>query len=250
MVGSIWLRPFFAALSITVFFAIRDPAKDLADDFAPSFRETISASRESLSDAAFRSILIGRCLSLAGFCVGPFIALHYLSPIGGGLSEGLVVSFGAASTTGTAICCLLFGRIGDRIGHRFGMIMGICFQLGSLLSVLSIPGPIGCFLAMLFSGCTNGTLIISSTNLLLESCPHQVRAAHVMIGNMLVGLAGVLLPILGARIAIQAGITALMEVSFVVSVVALVWNIYKVKDPRGPRKPAGEDFLPPVPHIR
>jgi len=169
---------------------------------------------------------------VAGFCVGPFIALHYLSPSGGGLSDSLVVSLGAAQTAGSAICCVLFGRIGDRIGHRFGMLLGIVFQICSLASVLLIQGPVGYFLAMLFAGCVGGALMISYLNLVIESCPHQVRAAHLMIGNIVAGVASLLFPLVGAAIAIHAGIPALMQVSLTVSAVALFWNIRKVKDPR------------------
>jgi len=133
----------FATLSITVFLAIRDPAVDLEEDLAPGLHEMIAAARESLLDRAFRGLLIGRCLSLAGFCVGPFIALHYLSPAGGALSDGLVISMGAAQTVGTAICCMLFGRIGDRIGHRFGMLVGIGFQLCWPRRMLHGHAPLG-----------------------------------------------------------------------------------------------------------
>jgi len=222
----------FATLSISMFLLVRDPARDLEEDFAPGLREMVAAARESISDAAFRSILVGRCLGLAGFCIGPFIALHYLSPAGGGLADSLVVSLGAAQTAGGAVCCMLFGRIGDRIGHRFGMLMGILFQMLSLLCVLMVKGPAGYFLAMLFSGCVGGTLTISYLNLVIESCPHQVRGAHMMIGNIVVGFAGLVFPLVGARIAMYAGIPALMAASLVVSAIALAWNLGKVRDPR------------------
>jgi MFS family permease len=130
------------------------------------------------------------------------------------------------------------------------MLMGIGFQLCSLLAVLLIHGPIGCFVAMLFAGCVGGTLLVSYTNLLVESCPHQVRVAHLMIGNMIVGFAGLLLPVVGARIATYAGIPVLIEVSFVLSAVALVWSICKLRDPRGPKKPAADEFPAIVPYVR
>jgi len=221
-----------AALSATIFLAVRDPAEDLSEDYAPGLRDMVAAARESLSNIAFRQVLIGRCLSLAGFCIGPFIALHYLSPAGGGLAGSLVVSLGAAQTAGSAISCMLFGRIGDRVGHRFGMLMGVVFQLGSLLSVLLIASPAGYFLAMLLAGCVGGTLTISYMNLVVETCPHQVRSAHLMIGNMVVGVAGLLFPLCGTLIAVRAGIPALMQASFAVSAMALAWCLWKVKDPR------------------
>lgn len=224
-----------ATLSITIIWAIQDPAEDLIEDFVPGLKEIINAARESLSDIPFRHLLIGRCLGLAGFCIGPFIALHYLSADGGGLASSLVVSLGAAQTAGSAFSCMLFGRIGDRVGHRFGLLMGVVFQLASLLSVLTLHGTVGCFLAMLMSGCVGGTLTISYMNLVVESCPHQVRSAHLMIGNMVVGVAGMLFPAAGAFLAANAGIKPLMEVSFLVSAVALAWSLWKVKDPRHPQ---------------
>ena len=223
----------FATLSPSIFLAVRDPAEDMIEDYAPDLRDMVTAARESLSNGAFRNILVGRCLGLAGFCIGPFIALHYLSPAGGGLADSLVVSLGAAQTAGSAICCVLFGRIGDRIGHRFGMRAGIVFQLCSLLSALLIHGPVGYFFAMLFAGCVGGTLTISYLNIVIESCPHGVRAAHLMIGNIVVGVAGLLFPLAGAYIATHTSILALMKVSVAVSFLALIWNLRKVKDPRG-----------------
>jgi MFS family permease len=203
-------------------------------------RDIIAAARGSLADAGFRRVLTGRCLSLAGFCIGPFIALHYLSAGGGGLAASLVVSMGAAQTGGSAVACMLFGRIGDRAGHRFGMLMGVVFQIGSLLSALLIKGPAGCFLAMLLAGCVWGTSMISYMNLVIESCPHKVRSAHLMIGNMVVGVAGLLFPIAGALLAAHAGIPALMEASLAVSALALAWGLWKVKDPRDSRIQAVE----------
>jgi MFS family permease len=226
----------FATLSISTFFAIRDPARDLAADHAPGWSEIFVGAVESLSDPDFRSLLAGRCLGLAGFCIGPFVALYYLSPVGGSLPDSLVVTLGSAQTAGSAICCMLFGRIGDRVGHRFGMILGIAFQIAALLSVLCIPGAVGCFFAMLFAGCVAGTILISYLNLVIESCPHEVRSAHILIGNMIVGIAGFIFPLIGARIAVLGGIPVLMKVSLAVSIAALVWSLLRMKDPR--RRPA------------
>jgi len=226
---------FLAAVSAMIFLMIRDPARDMAVDYAPGLGDLLAAARSSLSDPAFRAILVGRSLSVAGFCIGPFIALHYLSPHGGALAGSVIVSLGAAQTAGSAVACVFFGRIGDRIGHRFGMLMGIVFQIACLLSVLLVPGPVGYFLAMLFAGCVGGTLLISYMNLVVESCPHEVRSAHVMIGSMVVGVAGVLFPLAGARLAAWAGIPALMQASLAISILAMLWTLWKIKDPRLPK---------------
>jgi len=71
-----------------------------------------------------------------------------------------------------------------------------------------------------------------------------------MIGNMIVGFAGLLFPVIGARIALNAGIPVLMEVSLALSAVALVWSILKVRDPRGPTTPVLDQLPLASPHLR
>ncbi len=225
-----------AAMSITVFLFIRDPAEQLETDHAPHVHEMIAAAKHSVRDRNFRAILVGRCLAVAGFCVGPFIAKHYSSPDGGNLSAATIVSLGAAQTLGGAASCIGFGKIGDHVGHRFGVLAGCSLQIACLLALLFVPGAIGCFLAFLFAGAVGGTLIISYTNMVIESCPHDIRSAHLMIGNVAVGAAWTVLPLLGSQLAEAYGIRTLAGWSLLLSVVATAWIVLRVRDPRKLRK--------------
>jgi MFS family permease len=221
-----------ATLAITVFLLIRDPAENAPDETPPRFSQLLLAGAASLKHANFRAILLGRCLSLAGFCIGPFIAVYFRSAAGGHLADSLIVSLGSAQTLGAAISCIGFGKIGDRLGHRFGFIVGTTFQIACLLSVLLIPGVAGCLLAFLFAGGVIGVVTISYMNLVIESCPHARRAAHLVVGNLIVGPAAVILPMLGSRLAQALGLRALMLESLALSCIALAWITLRVRDPR------------------
>jgi MFS family permease len=222
----------FASLSIATFLLIRDPAENLEDHTPPRFTQMLHAAMSSLKNANVRAILIGRCLSLAGFCIGPFIAVHFRSVAGGGLSDSLIVTLGSAQTLGAAISCIAFGRIGDRLGHRFGFLMGTLLQVACLSCILMIPGVAGCLLAFLFAGGVGGVLTISYMNLIIESCPHEIRSAHLVVGNVIVGVAAMLFPVLGSHFAQAHGLRDLMLASLVISCIAAGWIALRVRNPR------------------
>lgn len=219
-------------IAMTIFLAIRDPAEQEAEEIVPSLHDMVSAACQSLRDVNFRALLIGRCLAYAGFCVGPYITMHYLSDAGGKVPESLLVALGAAQTLGSAVTCIAFGRLGDRIGHRFGVLVGAILQIACLLSVLFVPGPVGCALAMVFAGGVGGVQTISCMNLMIESCPHQIRSAHLAIGNITVAITAMIAPALGSRLAGAYGIQALMAGSLAMSIMAALWIAWKVRDPR------------------
>lgn len=233
-----------AFVSITVYLAVRDAAEQEEQERVPRLRDMAAAAHQSLHTADFRAVLIGRSLAYAGFCVGPYITMHYLSDAGGHLSDSLLVSLGAAQTLGAAVACIGFGRIGDRIGHRFGVLSGALFQIACLLCVLLVTGPIGCALAMLCAGGVRGAMSVSYMNLVLESCPHHIRSAHVAIGNIIVGTTAMVVPILGSRLAGAYGIRTMIAASLVMSLLAAAWITWKVRDPRHIRALAGEAHEP------
>jgi hypothetical protein len=219
-----------AAVSIATFLLIRDPAQSLHDEVPPRFIHMLRAAAASLRDANFRAILLGRCLCLAGFCIGPFIAVSFR--VSAHLADSTIVTLGSAQTLGSAISCIGFGRLGDRLGHRLGFLMGAVLQIACLLSILLVPGAVGCLLAFLFAGGVLGVLTISYMNLVLESCPHDIRSAHLVIGNIVVGIIAIIFPILGSRFAQSHGLRSLMLASLGISCVATLWIALKVCDPR------------------
>ncbi|MEI8197420.1 MAG: MFS transporter, partial [Phycisphaerae bacterium] len=221
-----------AYLSISVFLFIRDPAADWHQETGLGLRDLLTYARQSLHDRGFRTILIGRSLTGAGFAIGPFVTVYFLSEAGGQLTESTVTALAAAQTVGSAIACIAFGRIGDRLGHRFGVLCGAALQVAGLTCVLLIPGRAGCITTNLCLGLVNGILTISSMNLWLESCPHRSRAAHIVLGNLVLMPILAIVPILGGQLANRAGLTWLFAASLFLSLLALIWIALFVREPR------------------
>ncbi|MCE9615221.1 MAG: MFS transporter [Lentisphaerae bacterium] len=222
-----------AACSIGLFGFVDDPADDEgADDTRFSMAQVLDRFRHSLGDLNFRNFLLGRFLTACGFCVGPFIALHYQSAAGGGLSDGTLVTCGASATLTAALANIVLGRIGDKHGHRIGIIVGALAQVLTLVLLLTGQGLAFCILTYAAMGICGGAGIVSHNNMLFETCPHDHRLAHITVGNLV--MAGPLLtaPLLAGWLAEAQGLRMLFGASLAVSVLATVWLIRFVRDPR------------------
>jgi len=222
-----------AAVSICVFLCIRDPAEQGPDsDLGMSLPSLLARFRESLRNANFRAFLIGRILAAAGFGIVPFIAVRFTSASGGGLSGGTVVSCGAGMTAAMAASSLVLGRLGDRHGHRTGMLIGAGTQVAALLVLLLCRGWVGCVLAYAGAGVCMGVGWVSHYNMLFETCPHDSRLAHITVGNLILGLTTAAAPLLAGAVAERWGLNVLFTVCLAVSVGALLWFLMRVRDPR------------------
>ncbi|MEK7411935.1 MAG: MFS transporter, partial [Planctomycetota bacterium] len=228
------LAAVLAYVSIGIFLFIDDPAatSDAPEPPRPRPSDLLVSFRASLAEKNFRSLLVGRALASAGFAIAPFIALHYASTAGGGLSGASIVAAGAAGTLGTAIGCLTLGRLGDRRGHRPGVLIGLYAQIAALICLLLIPGMLGILLVFLGAGISGASVVIAHNNMLLESCPHDDRVAHIIVGNLVAGAVGLLVPLVSGTVVDQWGYMPLFTGSLVISLAGLFWVLLRVQDPR------------------
>jgi predicted MFS family arabinose efflux permease len=185
-----------------------------------------------LSDPEFKKFLIARLLATSGFCIVPFIALNYASSAGGGLSEGTLVSCGVAITAATALTNLILGRLGDKRGHRIGLMVGVCMQIVTLVIMLTTQGFWSCILTYAGAGVYLGSGAISHYNMLIEYCPDDNPLGHIMIGNVIIGIGVLISSVLAGIVASQWGLKVLFTLSLALSIFALVWLAALVKDPR------------------
>lgn len=202
----------------------------------PALRHLLKYFQHSIGDKNYRAFLAGRIIASLGFCVTPFVAVHFLSEAGGRLASGTIVSCGAALTVAASLGGIFFGWLGDRHGHRLGILAGAVAQIFALIVLLSIPGAIGCVLAYIGVGLVFSNQV-SVSNLLLETCPHDQRVAHISAGNLVVGLPMTVLPLLAGWLAQAKGNKTLFAVSLGVSLASLLWFIFCLKDPRDMRHP-------------
>jgi MFS family permease len=222
----------FGTASILTFGLIRDPHDADPDPVRrPSMAELTGWFRQSLADRNFRRFLAGRLLTTAGFCIVPFLAVHYASPGGGGLTAAEVVTSGIWMPAGAAIANLVFGWIGDRSGHRVGIAAGAALQALAILAALLVPGRTGCALVYFAVGLCAASAGVSHQNMIFETCPHGHRLSHITIANLVLS-AGVVFPLLAGVVVEAFGLAVLLRASFAVSAAALLWILLLVREPR------------------
>lgn len=221
-----------AVLSITAFFLLDDRSGE--EEPAPPLgtRELFGHFGESLRDRHFRSFLFGRILAAAGFTMRPFITVYYMSAAGGGLSKGMVVSLSAAQALGSALANVALGRLGDRYGHRLGLLAGVAMQALTLALLLATAGAASCGLVFALTGISLSSGFVSHYNMMFESCPHGSRLAHITIGNLVFCAGAGLAPLLGGWAADAFGLRALFAASLAVSCLAFAWTLWAVREPR------------------
>ncbi len=224
---------FFATVSILTFFLVDDPADKL--DLPHSHitvGDIIYSFRESLRNRNFKSFLICRTLASIGFCITPLIAIYFISPEGGSLKNSTIVTCGAAMTLGSALANLALGRFGDKYGHRIGVALGTVMQVVTLSLLLVSRGEIACALVYFCTGICASSAFISHSNMLLESCPHEYRIAHLTVGNLIMSIPLILAPFLAGLGAEKFGLKTVFAISLVFSLLSSIWGIFLVKEPR------------------
>lgn len=225
-----------AACSFVAFGCIRDPlsgAEQETPTRSPPAGETWVRFRASLSDRNFRRYVVGRSLAVAGFGMVPFIALNYQSAQGGGLASGTIVAAGSVMTLGSAVGNLVFGKLGDRWGHRLGVIVGAVLQTVTLALLLSTRGLWSCILSYFLAGICVSSSFVSHSNLLYETCPHGHRLSHITLGNLVFALPLMLGGLLAGQVAHSWGLRSLFGLCLVLSLGGAVWMTLRVRDPRG-----------------
>lgn len=223
-------------VSMAVFTFIRGRPVDDAGQPHLRTAELIGRFVQSLREQNFRAYLIGRMLALLGFSITPFITLHFLSRAGGSISEQAIVRYGAVQALTGAAGMLYFGRLGDDIGHRRGMLICCVTQVVALLILIFFTGPWACLAASAVAGFALGAGGIAHYNLLLETCPHGERVAHVTAGNLVLSVVIVAAPLISGVVAEGYGTRALFVGCLGFSVAALAWFTFRLKEPRAVTK--------------
>jgi MFS family permease len=233
-----WLYVFswvLGMISITLFLLIKDPGGvDAPEEPRPGVRVLTDSMRASLVEPNFTNYLAGRVLSVIGFSLIPFIAIYYTSVSGGGVAKDYVVAFFAAYTIANALGALALGRLGDRYGHRWGMLFGAGMQAVTLGVAVSVSGVPGCILTYVCAGLANSCGFVSHSNLVMEMCPpeNKNRVAHISVANLIIGIPAAVAPILSGWAAGTWSIPTLFIICLGISLVSLLWLLLRFKEPR------------------
>ncbi|HEY9074940.1 MAG TPA: MFS transporter [Anaerolineaceae bacterium] len=225
-------------LSISVFLFIKDVGGgEHVESERPSVKGLLASLRSSLAVLNFRRYLVGRALAVTGFSIVPFIAIYYTSA---GLAKDFVVSCFAAFTVANALGSLVVGRLGDRFGHRWGIIFGAVMQIVALGMAIAMPTAAGVILTYAAAGLTSSSGFVAHYNLVLEMYPGGGdagenpggRVAHISIANLIIGIPASLAPLAAGVIAREASLPALFYTCIAISALAVLWYLLRFRDPR------------------
>jgi MFS family permease len=220
-------------VSVCCWALVDDPGGRISTDTPrPRVATLVLRFRASLAEPNFRAFLASRVLATCGFCILPFVAVYYTDPAHGGLSREFVVSAYAAQTVGLGIGSLGLGWLGDRFGHRSGVLIGTAAQVAALGVVLTVPGAFGCVLVYAGAGVCAACGVVSHYNLILETCPHDNRMLHISAANLTVGIPLTAVPLLAGVAAAVWGLTAVFAASLALSLAALLVVVLRVREPR------------------
>lgn len=222
-----------AMLAMGLYAMIKDPSVvEAVATPPPAVGELLRRFADSLADRNFRAFLIGRVLATVGFSIAALATLYYRSDSGGALAAGQVISLGAAIPLGKAAGNFLLGRLGDRRGHRLGVVIGATVQVAAVTLLLISRGPVSCALVYAGVGFALGGTWICHFNMVVESCPHDHRLAHITLSSMVLALPLSVAPILSGLVVQVWGFRTLFAICLGINIAALAWFLMQVKEPR------------------
>jgi len=222
----------FGALSLPRFARMSDGSPRPGSTGRPRVRELLALFAHSLSNKHYRRYLVGRMLMTLGAGAGGFLALRFRSPDGGGLSEAAIIAFGAFLTLPQAIGSYWLGSLGDRFGHRVGILAGCVAQVLALGVAVLWGGTLACVLCFVCVGVAIAANWVSHQNMIFETCPHDNRIAHITLSNLVLSPLLVLVPLGTGWLVDHIGMTLGIGVCLVPSIVGTLWMAFMVRDPR------------------
>ncbi len=225
---------FFFALSFTAFSSVEQGIVPIEAQYLkrPGLKEIIHRFSLSLRDTNFLNYLIGRLLLTAGGVAIAFYALYFQGEAGGSLSESTIIALGAFIMLPQAVSSYWLGQIGDRRGHRWGVVFGAFAQVASIVVVMAGSGIIACLLSFLLLGMAYAAGWVSHQNFIYETCPHDNRLAHITISSLVLSPLLIFMPIGAGSIVSAVGIKWTMAICLFLSIIGALYLLFFVDEPR------------------
>jgi len=201
-------------------------------DRRPTLRDLLARFAHSLGETNYRSYLVGRVLLTMGAGATGFFAVQFHSPQGGGLSDVTIIGLGAFLTLPQALASYWLGVIGDRSGHRAGILIGGVAQIAAIAIASAGRGALACALCFVFQGIAFAATWVSHQNMIFETCPHDNRIAHITLSNLVMSPFMLALPVATGWLVSSAGAPTGIGLCVAPSVLGTLWLLFMVRDPR------------------
>jgi MFS family permease len=147
----------------------------------------------------------------------------------GGAGVGLFTGVLIASV---AIMNLVWGLIGDRMGHKLVLTgAAFCMAAAALVALLSTSQQ-GLLVAFVLMGAYLAADQVSALNIILEFCQPEDRPTYIGLTNTLLAPVLILSPIIGGWLATVAGYNGLFVATLIISVIGGLMMAFWVNEPR------------------
>jgi MFS family permease len=223
----------FFVVALLTFWSVREPDSLAAPYYPLRPRELVSRFGRSLGERNFRNYLIGRALLALGGGSAVFYSVHFHSSEGGGLAADMVFKLGTVVALSQSVASYLLGRLGDRVGHKAGIVIGALAQFASIAVAFLGTGPAACAVSFALLGVSGSAAWVSHQNMLFETCPHESRVAHITLSTIVLQPFFFLVPMATGWMMDNLPTRATgIGLTLIPTLMGIAWLAWMVQDPR------------------
>lgn len=194
------------------------------------FRHFLGELPEILKrDRAFRNFLVADALLAMVIMAEAFYTIFAFQKFG--LSEGFAGRFTIVVMASMAVGNVLFGYLADHVGHRLNLVLMALATIVACGVALVAPTVEVYYLVFIGGAFTYGLQHISRLPLIAELCSDRDRSTYVALSNV-VTAPFVLSGLAGGWLANALGYHAVFIVTAFIALIAAVWLLVMVPEPR------------------
>jgi MFS family permease len=180
-------------------------------------------------DRNYARFLIGRSIANVGTMAAGFLMIYGKEQIPGTVEQ--VGTLTAILVGGQAIMNLLWGLVGDRLGHKM-VLCGAAFSMALAIGVASaFRSLIGLGAAFVLLGISVSADTVSRMNIILEFCAPEDHPTYIGLTNSLLAPA-MLAPVIGGWLVTRIGYRGMFTAAILLSVLGGALLALWVREPR------------------
>jgi MFS family permease len=222
----VWLSYFFLS-------QVREPARQVPPEGHARGQYGKRLLKILRSDANFRTYLVSRWFSYLGGMATGFIALYAV--IKYSLPDSTAGVFTGILFAAGAVGYLVWGPLGDRLGHKHVMELSALLwaaALGTALATAFFPMPWGLYLVFVLLGVSSAGNLLSDLSMAMEFGPEGERPTYIGLARSLTGPALFIAPLLAGWVIQSYGYAVMFSVSLLFCLTGLWMLRQAVQDPR------------------
>lgn len=178
----------------------------------------------------YRRFFISRTIVLSGAMANSFFIIYGDQRFG--LDGAMIGLLTATLVASQAVMSLVWGVVGDRMGHKVVLTSAAFLLALAALSTLLAPSQTWLVLSFAFLGASSSGDAVSGLNIILEFAAEEDRPTYIGLTNTLLAPAIVLAPILGGWLATILGFQTLLSMAATIAVTGGLLLALWVREPR------------------